>query len=75
MAMARLEQVRPAAATMGLGQALAGALLRLAAWCWAAAERRRQRHFLATLDAHALRDIGLTRDQAGQECRKHFWQA
>lgn len=72
--MERLEQVG-SAASAGLGQAAAGALLRFAAWCYAAAERRRQRHFLATLDAHALRDIGLTQAQAERECAKSFWQA
>jgi uncharacterized protein YjiS (DUF1127 family) len=72
--MARLEHVRPAA-TKGLGQSAAGALLRFAAWCWSCAERRRQRHFLATLDDRALRDIGLTAGQAERECAKPFWQA
>ncbi|MCC7046855.1 MAG: DUF1127 domain-containing protein [Alphaproteobacteria bacterium] len=73
-AVARLEQAG-SAATTGPGRAAAGALGRFAAWCRAAAERRRQRHFLATLDAHGLRDIGLTRAQALRECCKFFWQA
>jgi uncharacterized protein YjiS (DUF1127 family) len=37
------------------------------------ADRRRQRHALAELDDHLLRDIGLTRYQARIEARKPFW--
>jgi len=34
---------------------------------------RRQRRNLARLDDAALRDIGLTRDQAMSEARRPFW--
>jgi uncharacterized protein YjiS (DUF1127 family) len=33
-------------------------------------DRRRQRHALAELDEHLLRDIGLTRNQARMEARR-----
>jgi uncharacterized protein YjiS (DUF1127 family) len=36
-------------------------------------ERQRQRHQLAALDDHALRDIGITRTQALHEAEKLFW--
>jgi uncharacterized protein YjiS (DUF1127 family) len=39
-----------------------------------AAARRRNRKALAQLGPHLLRDIGLTRDEAMQECAKPFWQ-
>jgi uncharacterized protein YjiS (DUF1127 family) len=35
--------------------------------------RRRARSALARLDPHMLRDIGLTRTAAAQECDKPFW--
>lgn len=35
----------------------------------------RQRQTLRTLDADALRDIGLTRAQADAESRRSFWDA
>lgn len=37
-------------------------------------ERGRQRRQLAQLDDHALRDIGLTRDDVRIEIEKPFWQ-
>jgi uncharacterized protein YjiS (DUF1127 family) len=37
-------------------------------------ERSRQRRALAKLDDRLLRDIGLTRDQARQECANPFWK-
>lgn len=36
--------------------------------------RRRQRRHLATLDAHLLRDIGITPDEARREIAKPFWR-
>jgi uncharacterized protein YjiS (DUF1127 family) len=39
-----------------------------------AAARRRDRKALAQLDAHLLRDIGLTPDEAYVETVKPFWQ-
>lgn len=45
-------------------------LLRIAAW----RARSRQRAHLAVMDAHMLRDIGLSRAEARREARKWFWQ-
>lgn len=53
-----------------------GALLRRlwrAAVRWAA--RARQRRDLAELDAHLLKDIGVTPGQAAREAAKPFWIA
>ncbi len=36
---------------------------------------RRQRNHLAALDERALRDIGLTREEADAEARRGFWSA
>lgn len=36
--------------------------------------RRRERRLLARLDAHLLRDIGLSTDEARAETAKPFWQ-
>lgn len=36
--------------------------------------RRRERHRLAQLDTHILRDIGLDAQDARRECAKPFWQ-
>ena len=38
-------------------------------------ERARQRHMLATMDAHLLRDIGLDRSALREEAEKPFWRA
>ena len=40
----------------------------------AALERQRQRDLLATLDDRALRDIGLSREEAQVEASKPFWR-
>ena len=37
--------------------------------------RSRQRADLKQLDAHLLRDIGLTREAAYREAQRYFWQA
>jgi uncharacterized protein YjiS (DUF1127 family) len=37
--------------------------------------RRRDRRVLSHLDAHILRDIGLTQDDVRTEAAKPFWQA
>lgn len=50
-----------------LGGAVLGALL-----FWM--ERSRQRRALAELDVRLLRDIGLTREEALQECANPFWK-
>jgi uncharacterized protein YjiS (DUF1127 family) len=51
------------------------AMLRRAALAtWTSAESSRQRHALAELDNHLLRDIGLTRSDIRMEIRKPFWR-
>jgi hypothetical protein len=45
------------------------ALCVLGAWL----SRIRERRALADLDDHLLRDVGLTREQAGREASKPFW--
>jgi uncharacterized protein YjiS (DUF1127 family) len=56
------------------------ARLLVTAMGWAAAlvarwiERARQRHALAELDDHLLRDIGVTRVEAAREVEKPFWR-
>jgi uncharacterized protein YjiS (DUF1127 family) len=37
--------------------------------------RRRDRQILSRLDAHLLRDIGLSPDEARTEAAKPFWKA
>jgi uncharacterized protein YjiS (DUF1127 family) len=77
-----------AAAVEGLGSVRGGTMPRKSpAWaaCWAALQRfrttlrlwrarSRQRMALARLDAHTLRDIGVTRYDVWREERKWFWQ-
>lgn len=41
----------------------------LAQW----SQRSRSRRALARLDGHLLKDVGLTRDQALDQARRHFW--
>ncbi|HWL80422.1 MAG TPA: hypothetical protein VNR89_05680 [Roseomonas sp.] len=36
---------------------------------------RRERHYLAEMDARLLRDIGADRNTAASEARKWWWQA
>jgi uncharacterized protein YjiS (DUF1127 family) len=38
-------------------------------------DRSRERRLLASPDARTLRDLGLSREEAGQEAQKWFWQA
>lgn len=42
-------------------------------WMADALAARRQRRALAALDAHSLRDLGLTRDQALAEAARPVW--
>jgi len=49
-----------------------GRSLRATLTCWR--ERSRQRRALAKLDAHSLRDIGITHSQAKREADKPFWK-
>jgi uncharacterized protein YjiS (DUF1127 family) len=37
-------------------------------------ERVRQRHMLASMDDHLLRDLGLSRSEAQAEWEKPFWR-
>ena len=64
----------PTARPLGLGHRLRVAVRRgfalIAAWY----TRAEQRHQLALLTEHPLRDIGLTRAQVDEELRKPFWQ-
>jgi uncharacterized protein YjiS (DUF1127 family) len=48
--------------------------LRVAARLLEWQERSRQRSMLARLDEHLLRDLGLTRADAEEECGKPFWR-
>jgi uncharacterized protein YjiS (DUF1127 family) len=57
----------PLRAPLGLAARLARAVA-------TAVARRRYRQVLARLDAHFLRDIGLSADEARMECGKPFWQ-
>ena len=59
------------ATVMGRAKALCGSVIALV---WLMLARSRERQVLASLDARGLRDIGLTREQAGIEARKRFWQ-
>ena len=43
-------------------------------WCAQCSARSRQRQALAKLDDNALKDIGVTRRQAGAEAAKPFWK-
>jgi uncharacterized protein YjiS (DUF1127 family) len=49
-------------------------LLVLSGWLGRCAERARQRRALATLPDHALKDIGLTRDDVEAEIGKPWWR-
>ena len=71
----RISVARPAPVT---GSWLAG-ILRLAGVVFASMahwrERAKQRRQLSELDDRLLTDVGLSRSDAWQESRKHFWQA
>ena len=54
----------------GLRRQLTRALCTLNHWH----ERARQRRQLARLDAHQLRDIGISCEQALAEARRPFWE-
>ena len=53
------------------GRALIAVLELLMAW----QERASQRHHLSMIDAHGLRDVGLTRADLAPEIRKPFWRS
>jgi uncharacterized protein YjiS (DUF1127 family) len=46
----------------------------IAAWVWQAAERRRSRRVLLSLNDEQLKDIGLSRSQAYAEAVRPFWE-
>lgn len=48
---------------------LSSVMTRLSAWYWSARTRRQ----LAELDAHGLRDIGLSEADRRRECARPFW--
>lgn len=43
-------------------------------WLWSWHERWRQRRILEEMEAHRLKDIGLSRAQARYEAAKPFWR-
>jgi uncharacterized protein YjiS (DUF1127 family) len=43
-------------------------------WCARYSARSRQREALSSLDDRALKDIGMTRQQANAEAAKPFWK-
>lgn len=47
---------------------------RTSAWLAAAYRRHRSRQLLAAMDAHLLKDIGVTYAEAEAEANKRFWQ-
>ena len=51
-------------------RALISVLERLLLW----QERASQRHQLGMIEAHGLRDVGLTRADLAPEIRKPFWR-
>jgi len=53
------------------GSVLRRALFLLASWH----ARSRERAALAAMDAHAMRDIGITRADVAVEVEKPFWRA
>lgn len=65
-------QILPVRAPITLVQRLTQALTQALSDALA---RRRDRTSLARLDAHLLRDIGLSPDAARTECAKPFWRS
>jgi uncharacterized protein YjiS (DUF1127 family) len=65
---------RPAAAAFRLAAALVAASLHIADTLLLWQERVRQRRALGTLSDHMLKDLGLSRVDAGLESGKRFWQ-
>jgi uncharacterized protein YjiS (DUF1127 family) len=59
---------------MGSGAGFSFAAARIVETILAWQERGRQRHMLAALDDHMLRDIGLDRAAARREADKPFWR-
>ena len=61
-------------ATHAPGAARPRAVLRLIGLVAAWRDRARERHQLAWLDDHALRDMGLSRCDVAEEVGKPFWR-
>lgn len=56
--------------TPPLASVLSGLVRMVAHW----QDRRRSRRALAQLDAHLMRDIGLSAPERSAECDKPFWR-
>jgi uncharacterized protein YjiS (DUF1127 family) len=61
----------PARSWRGLRIRLVRAVERVQLW----QERAHERHALASLDDHILKDIGVTRSEVNAEAAKPFWKA
>jgi uncharacterized protein YjiS (DUF1127 family) len=70
MNQAQSQTAKPLLANTSSGSVV-GHLLRTARATW---DRQRQRRALLDLEAHTLRDIGMTREEALNEARKPFWK-
>jgi uncharacterized protein YjiS (DUF1127 family) len=70
MHQAQSQTAKPLLSNTSYGSVV-GHLLRAA---WATWDRQRQRRALLDLDAHTLRDIGITREEALNEGLKPFWR-
>jgi uncharacterized protein YjiS (DUF1127 family) len=58
---------KPASAALSM-------LRRVGRWCLSCQQRYEQRRHLAELDAHMLKDVGLTPEQAAEESAKPWWR-
>lgn len=68
--------VQPAGiARRGNAGSVSGAVIRISDTLHLWYERAVSRRRLASLDAHLLRDIGLTEADVWEEARKPFWRA
>jgi uncharacterized protein YjiS (DUF1127 family) len=71
-------QIRRHAALLRLMGGIAGALAigsrRIGDTLLLWQERRRQRRALGSLNDHILKDLGLSRSDAGRESQKRFWE-
>ena len=65
---------RHAAAAFGLAAALRRLATRAAETLYLWMERTRQRRALMKLSDHMLKDLGLSRSDAGRESGKRFWE-
>lgn len=65
-------RLRPAA---GFAGTLGGAVRRAVGTVLLWQQRARERHALATIDDHGLKDLGLSRADVARESDKPFWLA